>query len=356
MRSRRRLVGLVVAGLLLGIVPPGVPATRPVEAATPNTLRMLALQRGISIGTMVATAGDYRAEESTGRTMSTVCSEFNLITPGNALKFGIVHPSPKRYDWVTANHIMSKGAGCGMQVIGHTLVWHLHLPDWLRRLDGRPAEVRKVLKEHITRVVGHFRGRIPAWDVVNEAVLPDGSLRNSFWLRNLGPRYVLDAFRWARQADPTATLYYNDYGNEGMGAKTDAVHGWLRTWLEQGAPIDGVGLQVHRRLRGARWFVMADTMRRYARLGLVTRVSEMDVALDPPADEGRLANQAVVFYDTMRACLSPGTGCESFTVWGLSDRYWTEGGAKRCCGLLFNEQFKKKPAYFGLRAALRQAA
>ncbi|MEX2459123.1 MAG: endo-1,4-beta-xylanase [Actinomycetota bacterium] len=356
MRTRRRLVGVVVAGLLLGIVPPGVPATSPAQAAPPKSLRMLALERGISIGTMVATAGDYRAEEATGRTMQTVCSEFNLITPGNALKFGIVHPSPKRYDWVTANRVLAKAAGCGMQVIGHTLVWHLHLPAWLLRLDGRPAAVRRVLKDHITRVVGRFAGRISAWDVVNEAVLPDGRLRDSFWLRNLGPRYVLDAFRWARQADPTATLYYNDYGNEGVGDKTNAVHGWLRTWLGQGAEIDGAGLQVHRRLRGATWFAMAHTMRRYARLGLVTRVSEMDVALDLPADDGRLANQAVVFYDAMRACLSPGTRCETFTVWGVSDRYWTEGGAKRCCGLLFSREFKKKPAYFGLVAALRQAA
>ena len=355
MRSRRRLVVLVVAGLLLGIVPPGVPATRPVQAATQKSLRMLALERGISIGTMVATAGEYRAQEATGRTMSTACAEFNLITPGNALKFGMVHPSPKRYDWVTAHDVLTRAASCGMQVIGHTLVWHLHLPGWLLRLDGRPAAVRRVLKDHITTVVGHFAGRISAWDVVNEAVLPDGRLRESFWLRNLGPRYVKDAFRWARLADPTAKLYYNDYGNEGVSDKTNAVHGWLRTWLDQGVPIDGVGLQVHRRLRGATWFATAHTMRRFARLGLVTRVSEMDVALDKPADKGRLANQAIVYYDTMRACLSPGTRCESFSVWGLSDRYWTEGGAYRCCGLLFDREFRKKPAYFGLVAALRQA-
>ena len=123
------------------------------------------------------------------------------------------------------------------------------LPAWLTEGTWTRDELIAIIREHITTVVGHYRGRVAAWDVVNEGVGDDGSLRDTIWLRGIGPEYIDMAFRWAHEADPDALLFYNDYAGEGLGTKSDAIYALVQGLLERGVPINGVGLQMHVSLR-----------------------------------------------------------------------------------------------------------
>ena len=172
-----------------------------------------------------------------------------MLTPENAMKFGLVHPEPDRYDFADADYIVGFAEAHGMQVRGHNLVWHFQLPTWLTEGTWTRDELIDILHQHITTVVGHYRGRVAAWDVVNEAIADDGSLRDTIWLRGIGPEYIDMAFRWAHEADPDALLFYNDYAGEGLGAKSDAIYALVQGLLERGVPINGVGLQMHVSLR-----------------------------------------------------------------------------------------------------------
>ena len=354
--TRKRLI-LATLGLVLVAQTALPPASLAAEDGGSRSLRSLAMDHGVFIGTMFANVGEqYRQEEAaTNRVLKHACLEFNMLTPGNALKFEVVHPAENTYAWMPAESLVATASHCGMRVVGSTLVWFAQIPKWVLQYDGQPDKVRAILRKHITQVVRHFAGRIAVWDVVNEAVLRDGSLRNNFWFRNLGPGYVADSFRWARKADPAAKLYYNDYGNEGLGVKSEAVYAWVQKWLLQGAPIDGVGLEMHTTMYGPSYGELVTNMRRYAELGLQTRISEMDVGLDSPVGDGRLNAQALTFHNAAKACFSAGTGCKMLTVWGLTDRYWSSNLDKHrhCCGVLLDENYAKKPAYHALSAALR---
>ena len=353
-RLKPALLVLIALTLLL----PAAPVAAGGEAQRP--LRSHAIDHGVYLGTMIASIGNrYRAEEASDKQfLRRACVEFNMLTPGNALKFGVVQPHQGDFNWIPAENLMTIASKCGMRVIGHALVWHEQLPPWVYRYDGQPAKVREILRKHIIRVVRHFAGRIAVWDVVNEAVMDDGSLRPTFWLRNLGPGYIEDAFRWAHKANPAAKLYYNDYGNEAANPKSDAIYGYVARWLAQRVPIDGVGMQVHTAIWGATWRPIAQNMQRFAALGLQTRVSEMDVSLRNPVGPGQRAAQAWVYYNTARACFSPGTGCKMFTVWGFTDKYWADPNHApgRCCGLLFDREYRRKAAYYAVLSAIDQAS
>src|SRR5262245_33712044 len=175
-----------------------------------------------------------------------------------------------------ADEIVAFAEARGMRVKGHALVWHGDSPAWLEALS--PAEARAAVREHILDMVGRYRGRVAVWDVVNEAIADGGGLRDTVYLRQLGPGYLADAFRWAREADPGALLVYNDYGGEGLNRKSDEVYELVRDLVRQGAPVGGVGLQMH--LDAASLPPAADiarNLRRLGELGLVVNLSEMDV-------------------------------------------------------------------------------
>src|SRR5579859_2630211 len=169
-------------------------------------LKDLARAKGRWIGTAVAVApladdGAYR---------QFLASQFDAVTPENAMKFANVHPraGPEGYDFSQADAVVDFAQANGMRVRGHTLVWHNQLPAWVASAGLSNDQLAAILQDHITTVVGRYRGRVYSWDVVNEAVMNDGSLRQSVWSA-LGSDYVAKAFRWARAADPGAKLFYN---------------------------------------------------------------------------------------------------------------------------------------------------
>src|SRR4029453_8223625 len=140
--------------------------------------------------------------------------------------------------------IVGSAMSRGQRVKGHTLVWHGSTPSWLNSLPQ--AEFRNAFEGHIRTGMGHYQGRIHAWDVVNEAIADDGSgLRDTVYRQKLGDTYIADAFRLARAADPQARLFYNDYGGEGMSAKANRIYDLVSDLISKGVPIDGVGLQMH---------------------------------------------------------------------------------------------------------------
>lgn len=280
--------------------------------------------------------------------------EFNILTTENALKFGPVHPQPNTYSFGDADYIINFAESNGMKVRGHTLVWHHQLPDWVTQGKYAREEWINILREHIMTVVGRYRGRIYAWDVVNEAIDDSGILRDTVWLRNIGPEYIEMAFRWAHEADPQALLFYNDYGAEGLNAKSDAIYNLVKGLLEKGVPIHGVGLQMHTSLENPPSpEEVAANIKRLNELGLEVHITEMDVRIKMPAKWEDLIKQAEIYRDILRVCLSA-DNCKAFVMWGFTDKYsWIPGSFSGYgAALIFDESYMPKPAYYYIAATL----
>jgi endo-1,4-beta-xylanase len=317
---------------------------------TAPSLRELAQARDVSIGAAVS-ATPLRCDPTYAEVLR---YEYDLATTENALKFGPVHPTSDRYDWRDADDIVDLAEAQGMRVRGHTLVWHHQLPPWIEEGEWTREELVDVLHEHIAAVVGRYRGRIYAWDVVNEAI--DGSeLRDTIWLRTIGPEYIDMAFRWAHEADPDALLFYNDYGGEGMNAKSEAIYDLVAGLRERGVPIDGVGLQMHV-LSGQAPLPreVTENMDRLGGLDLQVHVTELDVRIEGEPSDEELETQARTYQRIAESCLAA-RNCTALVTWGLSDRYsWIPGQFPGWgSALLLDEAFQPKPAYHALADALR---
>ncbi|MFI0229423.1 endo-1,4-beta-xylanase [Streptomyces sp. NPDC017086] len=350
--SLPRLAAAVATACCLAVLPlatagpagasggPGVP-DRP--------LRQLAADDRLRIGTAVDTSAladdaDYR--RLTG-------GQFSTVTPENVMKWEVTEPRQGEYDYAAADRLVDFAHRHGQKVRGHVLVWHNQLPSWLTSGNFTADQLREILHRHITDTVRHFKGRVWQWDVVNEAFNDDGTLRDSIWLRELGPGYIADAFRWAHEADPRALLFYNDYNTEWTGPKSDAVYDLVRRLRAEGVPVDGVGFQGHLGIQYGLPTGMAANFARFDRLGLATAVTEADVRMEMPADAEKLATQAEGYRLLLDACLRT-RHCVSFTVWGFTDKYsWVpstfpgEGAAN-----LYDEDYRPKPAYRALQAEL----
>jgi len=173
---------------------------------------------------------------------------FNSITPENLLKWEAVHPGPDRYNFEPADRYVELGRSRGMFVVGHVLLWHQQTPAWVFAGEGGKRADRDTLlarlRSHIATIVGRYRGRIGGWDVVNEALEEDGTLRKTPWLEAIGEDYVAKAFEFAHEADPDAELYYNDY-NLWKPAKRDAAIRLVAGLKAKGLRVDGIGEQGH---------------------------------------------------------------------------------------------------------------
>ena len=271
------------------------------------------------------------------------------------MKFSVIHPQRDHYDFSQADALLAFAEAHGTQVNGHVLVWHQQLPDWLMQGNFSRDELKEILREHIHTLVTRYRGRVASWDVAAEAVTEDGLPRETFWSRGIGADYLALAFRWAHEADPQARLRYNDYGGEGSGAKSDGIYDLVAALRWQGAPIHGVGLQMHVGIADAP--DAADVrinMQRLAALGLQTDITEMDVMLKQPSNAAALRAQAGIYRAMLQACLAVAQ-CRSFSTWGATDRYsWIpEFFPGQGTALLFDEAYRPKPAYYSVRRVLK---
>ncbi|MEV4316301.1 endo-1,4-beta-xylanase [Actinocrispum sp. NPDC049592] len=283
------------------------------QAPSSNSLRAKAsaLPRPIGIGAAIASGplvedAAYRA--IAGR-------EFNALTPENDMKPQFVQPTRGVFAFAEADLLVDFARANGMAVHAHTLVWFEALPTWMRSASDK----KTVLIDHIKAVAGHFAGRVAEWDVVNEPINEDNSdgLEHNLWYQAMGKDYITQAFKAARQADPHAVLYLNEYGAEPDGGRWDALYKLVKELKVNGVPIDGVGLQNHEYEKGDR--TPPETFRKHvkalAALGLKVRISEMDVV-----SGGDDTTQAREFAGKLAVCRDE-PNCTTFGMWGFTDRY-----------------------------------
>ncbi|MDF4004089.1 endo-1,4-beta-xylanase [Luteibacter sp. PPL552] len=350
--NRRRflkasLQGLAVASLGQWSAP------RAGETFTP--LRDLAASKGIAFGFAVDPSR-IRADVAY---RDVVAKQANLLVPENALKWAEVHPDPDRYVFGPVDDLVAFARDHGQRTRGHTLCWHRAMPDWLGQVGRDRAEA--VLTAHIRTVVGRYRGRMMSWDVVNEAIEPNdgqgGGLRDSFWYRMLGPRYLDIAYAAAHDADPQAVLCYNDYGLEADSPwserKRGAVLDMLRGLRRRNVPVQAIGLQSHLRLGEAQRIGPGLTRFIHAArdMGLAVYVTELDV--DDSAFDGRGDRDGAV-ADTYKRYLDLvlGTGAVSAVLtWGV----WDPDTPHRI-GATPQGAFAQRPLVFGREGALKPAS
>ena len=322
---------------------------------TDQTLRALGGRHDLRIGTAV----DMAALNADQTYRDRIASEFSAVTPENVMKWEVVEPERGRYDWAAADQLVAFAKRNGQKVRGHTLVWHNQLPAWVTGGTFTADELRGILRKHILDEVGHFRGKVWQWDVVNEVIDDSGNLRDTIWLRTLGPDYIADAFRWAHQADPAAKLFLNDYNIEGLSAKSDAYYALAIKLRREGVPVQGLGAQGHFGVQYGFYSAadIAENLRRFERLGLETAITEADVRMPMPADVVKLQSQAQGYTVLVQGCLLA-SRCNAIVVWGYTDKYsWVPGVFEgQGAANLLDENFQPKPAYDAVRATLALAA
>jgi endo-1,4-beta-xylanase len=331
-----------------------------------QTLREYAERAGVLVG---AAAEPRHLSEP--EYAATLAREFNMLTAENVLKWGTIRPDRATFNFAPGDRLVAFARARRMKVRGHCLAWSEYNPGWIARGQFTPAEMSELLREHITRVMRHYRGRVFAWDVVNEVFLADGTVEPSIWydqpgigLKGQGTAYVEQAFRWARAADPDALLFYNDYDTEGINPKSDAVYAMVKDFKRRGVPIDGVGIQAHIVDLEARDLATLEAnLARLAALGLQIHITEMDVGLPAGAGGAQagaedLKRQAEIYRQIAAACLRQ-PRCTAFQTWGFTDKYtWIPEFTKGAKGhpLPFDRQYARKPAYDALLEVFRDGA
>jgi endo-1,4-beta-xylanase len=231
--------------------------------------------------------------ESDARAAALVKAQFDSITPENVLKWEMVHPAPDRYDFDLPDKYVAFGEKNHMFIVGHTLVWHHQTPKWVfEDGKGNPVDretLLKRLREHIQTVVGRYKGRVNGWDVVNEALNDDGTLRPTPWLKIIGEEYIAKAFAFAHEADPKAELYYNDHSLEIEAKRSGAIE-LIKKLRAQGLPVTGVGLQGHYGMEWPSVEQLDAAIAGFAKLGVKVMLTELDVDVLPPAMQYRGAD------------------------------------------------------------------
>ncbi|SEK59226.1 endo-1,4-beta-xylanase [Paenibacillus sp. OK003] len=297
---------------------------------------------------------------------SLLAYHFNSLTAENEMKFSSVHPEQEKYTFEDADVIASFAREQGMALRGHTLVWHNQTPNWLFENETGGQVERSVLlerlKAHIQTVVGRYKDVIYAWDVVNEVISDDADDENAFlrpskWLDIAGEDFIAKAFEFAHEADPQALLFYNDY-NESDPHKRERIYRLVRSLLDQGVPIHGVGLQAHWNLYDPSLDDMRAAIERYAQLGLQLQLTELDVSvfrfedrrtdLVQPSQE-MLELQAERYESIFRLLHEYKEHISAVTFWGAADDYtWLDHfpvRGRKNWPFLFDELHRPKEAY-----------
>ena len=263
-------------------------------AQTPPSLKNI--YRGDFLVGSAINADQITGKDSRGDAV--IESQFNTISPENALKWENIHPRPGVYDFDIPDQYVAFGEKHHMQIVGHVLVWHSQTPAWVFQDDkGNLVDRETLLKrlhDHIQTVVGRYKGRIHSWDVVNEAVNEDGTMRQSLWMKIIGEDYIAKAFQWAHEADPQAQLIYNDYSLENE-AKRNGVLALIAKIKAQGVPVTTVGLQGHSSLTWPSIEAEDTTITAFATLGVKVAITELDIDVLPSATSQQTADVSLNF-------------------------------------------------------------
>lgn len=305
-------------------------------------------------------------------------AHYNAITPENITKWSLIHPKPGEYNFEPADRFVEFGEENGMFMVGHTLIWHSQVPDWVFRdkhgnfLD-REALLER-MRDHIHTVVGRYKGRFQAWDVVNEALNEDGSLRESHWYNIIGKDYLIKAFEYAYEADPDAELYYNDYSLENPSKRAGAVR-LIKYLQDNNVPVTGIGTQGHWHLSQPSIEEIERTILEFAEMEIdvmvteldidvlpaawnyqgadISRVAEMEEGLDPYTDrlpEDVQQELAERYKDIFELFLKHNNLITRVSFWGVTDGdSWKNNFPVRGRTnhpLLFDREWQPKPAFY----------
>ena len=206
-------------------------------------------------------------------------TQFNSITPENSLKWMFIQPAPNSFNFKAADKYVNLGIKNNMHIVGHALVWHSQLANFMQKIKSK-ADMSIHFENHINTVVSRYKGKIDAWDVVNEAFNEDGSLRESVFYKFLGKNYIEKAFKLANKADPKADLIYNDY-NLYKKEKRDGVIKMVKQMQSKGIKIDGVGVQAHWSLNQPSLNQIEQIILDISELGVDVMFTELDISVLP---------------------------------------------------------------------------
>jgi endo-1,4-beta-xylanase len=308
-------------------------------------------------------------EVLTGAERELIIKNFNSVTAENVMKIGRIHPEENRYNWEPADQIVAFGEANGMKVRGHTLCWHNQTPDWLfKDKDGKQVSkdiLLQRLKEHITAVVTRYKGKIYAWDVVNEVIDDSASkyFRESLWYQICGEDFIAKAFQYAHEADPNALLFYNDYNTENPTKRKKIIE-LVNKLKANGVPIHGIGLQGHWSIFEPSETSLRESLKQFSALGMPIQITELDVSVyrsesgrrekmaEEPDEftaemEQLQLEQYKMFFKVLREFKSSISG---ITFWNVTDkRSWLDNfpvRGRKNYPLLFDQELKPKKAYW----------
>ena len=313
-------------------------------------------------------------EERDSAAARLVPQQFNAATPENIMKAEVIHPQWDKYNFELADKLVEYAKKNGMEVTAHTLIWHSQTPAFLRGIKDADS-VKQYFVNHINTVAARYDGKVYSWDVVNEALNEDGTLRNSIFLKNLGDDYIVEAFRLAQKAAPHTKLYYNDYNIE-QPKKREGAISIIKKIQAAGVRIDGVGIQGHWHLDNVPMQEIEQSLKEFSALGIQVAFTELDLSVLPnprgranSADIGQTADYnaqinpytkglpdsvqqklATAYANLFNLFLKYKDNISRVTFWGVNDgQSWLNGFPVRGrtnYPLLFDRQFKPKPAFY----------
>lgn len=289
-------------------------------------------------------------------------NEFSSISAEYEMKMNVILPSKGNYDWSKSDVIVDYAIANGINVHGHALVWHESTPDWLENYTGTNEEFEQEVQDYITAVLTRYKGKVASWDVVNEAINnADGSLRSTVYSQKMGNDYIAKCFQFARDADPDALLFYNDYSVTTNETKQTAIFNLIDDMQSNSVPIDGVGFQMHIQYSSPSVNQMQTAVDKVIERGLKLHFSELDVRVNPDEDITSLMDErAVAQKNKIKEVVEiynaiPAENKYAITVWGMKDdESWLLSFHNNYneWPLLFNSNFEIKKAHTGFLEGL----
>ena len=356
MMSNHSIAGLALCATLLGT---GLTSA----FAADETLRSLAEKNNIYVGAILNSQwfngglpGNYEQIHKT---------QFNTVVAENEMKFDATEPSEGRFSYGNGDKMVKYAKANGMRVRGHALAWHSQVPNWVNNYKNDKQKLLKVLKNHIENVVGHWKGQIDEWDVVNEAISNNEPQWRSYsvWYQGIGPEFIDSAFVWTHAVDPDAELCYNDYNLE-QGINSKAKAGFLleqvKRWVANGIPIHCVGSQTHVEdtTTDKHFIGSPDSLRslakELAKLNVKLKITELDIGFKSGINVSKsdLERQGQTFRQYLDIVLEE-PNVDTYLIWGVSDRWSWLGGLNRQQGLIYDESLNPKPAFDSILVRLQ---
>ncbi|MEP4136375.1 MAG: endo-1,4-beta-xylanase [Cyclobacteriaceae bacterium] len=332
-----------------------------------NVVIVTTLSGTVNSGTGLKGAADFhvgmavKVDKLQGKHEDILVEEFNQITSEYEMKMNIMYPSEGNYDFSKADATVNWAVANGIDVHGHSLIWHNATPDWVENFSGTNAEFEAMIEDYIKTVVARYKGKVKSWDVVNEA-FEDGSgqLRNSVFRRKMGDDYIEKCYQWTRDADPDVLIFYNDYNMVSDVVKRRAAVNLVKGFMTKGVPVDGFGFQMHISYKWPTKTQIESAAKEITDLGLLLHFSELDVRANPDNDLTSLSDQRAELQQAKVRevvevyCAIPDENKFAITVWGLKDdeTWLTEYWGHPDWPLLYNADFTAKKAYTGFLEGL----